>query len=375
MPNVPPGRSQTKKLLLAGPKPPPIGGSPLTVQAMLDEFPHYPNLKVALINTSPALDVRKKMTGFNLEKVWRTAAIVPQFLVEAPGSDAVVVFANPLFAITLAPLLLFLAKLFRTPFYLKPVGTGIDLYAKALKKPWQSYLLAVLRACDGILAQSRLLKKDLAKMGCSNVHYLPGCRPLAPLTEQRPENPAELRIIFLAHITRLKGPLLLLEALQEVAKTCAKKVCCDFYGPIHDEVHADFVSQMQATPNVRYCGIAEAGTGTQLISNYDLLVLPTYFDTEGHPGVVIEAMHAGVPVITTHIRTISDLVTDGENGLLIPLKDSQALAEAIKRLALDPDLLKKLGAAHKRKGAEFTAEAVTARLLEIIFPGVAFERR
>jgi glycosyltransferase involved in cell wall biosynthesis len=367
--------SPAKTLLFVGPKPPPIGGSPLTVQAMLAEFARYPNLKVRLISTSPAGDVRKKMRGFKFEKVRRTAAIIPQFLVKAPRSDAAVVFANPLFAVTLAPILLFLAKLFRTPFYLKPVGAHIDLYAKSLKKPWQGYLMGSLRACDGILAQSSLLKENLGKMDCRNAYYLPGCRPLAPLTEKRREDPDELRLIFLSHVIRAKGPLVVLEALQEVAKTCAKKVSCDFYGPIHDDVRDDFVSQIKATPNARYCGVAEAGSGTQVIANYDVLVLPTFFETEGHPGVLIEAMHAGVPVITTQIRTINDLVTDGRNGLLIPLKDSHALAEAIKRLALDPDLVKKLGAAHKRKGAEFTAEAVTAQMLEIVFPGVEFERR
>jgi glycosyltransferase involved in cell wall biosynthesis len=362
-------------MLLVGPKPPPIGGSPLTVQAMLEEFARYPDLEVALINTSPGRDVRGNITGFNLEKVRRSAAIIPQFLWKAPGSDAAVVFANPLFAVTLAPFLLFLAKVFRKPFYLKPVGTGIDLFAEKLKQPWRRYLIGVLRACDGILAQSRLLKEDLGRMGCPNVIYLPGCRPLSPLTSQRPDSPDELRLIFLAHITRFKGPLLVLEALREVAEAGIRKVSCDFYGPIHDEVHDEFLSQMQSTPNVRYCGVAEPGTATPLIARYDVLVLPTYFDTEGHPGVLIEAMHAGVPVITTEIRTMSDLVTDGENGLLIPLKDSHALAEAIKRLALDPGLVKRLGAAHKQKGAEFTAEAVTAQLLDLVFPDGALERR
>ena len=72
--------SLSKTLLLVAPKPPPIGGSPLTVQAMLAELARYPNIRVALVNTSPTLDVRKKMTGFNFEKVRRTISIVPQYL-------------------------------------------------------------------------------------------------------------------------------------------------------------------------------------------------------------------------------------------------------------------------------------------------------
>ena len=124
---------QIKRLLFIGPKPPPIGGSPLTVLAMLEELALYSSIQVAFINTSPATDVRKEMTGFNLEKVRRSLAILPKYIHEIPHCDAVLVFANDLFAITLAPLLLFVARLFNKPFYLKPVGAGLDLFINAQK--------------------------------------------------------------------------------------------------------------------------------------------------------------------------------------------------------------------------------------------------
>ena len=69
---------QARKLLIVGPKPPPVGGSPLTVQAMLAELSLYPYVHVTLINTSPAVDVRRKMTGFNFEKVMRSLVILPR---------------------------------------------------------------------------------------------------------------------------------------------------------------------------------------------------------------------------------------------------------------------------------------------------------
>ena len=91
--------------------------------------------------------------------------------------------------------------------------------------------------------------------------------------------------------------------------------------------------------------MVEPGTGPQLISEYDALVLPTYYDTEGHPGVLIEAMHAGVPVISTQVRTFPELVTNGSNGFLVPTKKtvvpSQKQLNAL--LAVDPTLMKKYG--------------------------------
>ncbi|MGB8981695.1 MAG: glycosyltransferase family 4 protein [Anaerolineales bacterium] len=365
---------QVKTLLFIGPKPPPIGGSPLTVQAMLDELALYPSIRVTLINTSPALDVRKKMTGFNFEKVRRSVLILPRYAYEIPRCDAVLVFANDLFAITLAPLLLFIARLFHKPFYLKPVGAGLDLFIKARKKIFREYLLSVLHATNGILAQTRLLVDDLKKLGVTNTYYLPGCRPLGSIYPVQNDGMAGFRIIFLGHITRLKGPLILLDALTFLSKICDQQVTCDFYGPIHDEIHDEFLQKLASVPNAHYCGIARPGSGPQLISQYDALVLPTYYDTEGHPGVLIEAMHAGVPVISTRVRTFPELITNGWNGFLVPTQDSRALAEAIHVLALEPALQEKMGQANYQKGLEFRAENVVAEMLKIVFPDSAFAK-
>ncbi len=367
--------TQTRRLLFVGPKPPPIGGSPLTVQAMLEEFVFHPSVKIALINTSPALDVRKKMTGFNLEKIKRSILILPKYIFEIPRCDAVLVFANDLFAITLAPLLLFLAKLFHKPFYLKPVGAGLDLFINAQKKPFRDYLLYVLRSTDGILTQTQLLKTDLGKLGCKKVYYLPGCRSLSAINVTPKQYSSKLCLIFLGHITRKKGPLILLDALKTVSEMSDEPVSCDFFGPIHDEIRAEFLNELKSVPTARYCGVAEAGTGAQLIAQYDALALPTYFDTEGHPGVLIEAMHAGVPVITTQVRTLSELVTNGVNGFLVPTQDSDLLADAILLLAADPEMRKRMGEANRLRGLEFRADHIVGQLLKIIFPEISPERQ
>ena len=314
------------------------------------------------------------MAGFNFEKVRRSLAILPKFVKEIPRCDAVLVFANDMFAITLVPLLLFIARLFHKPFYLKPVGAGLDLFIKAQKKIFQNYLLKVLHNTDGILTQTRLLKDDLNKLGCSNTYYLPGCRRLPPLSSVHRDESTEFRMIYLSHITRLKGPLVLLDALKIFSEISDKQVTCDFFGPIMDDVRDEFLDRLKSVSNAHYCGVAEPGTGTQLITNYDVLILPTYYETEGHPGVLIEAMHAGVPVISTQVRTFTELVADGINGFLVPPQDCRMLAEAINHLVKDPSLRKEMGQANFSKGREFRADFVVAQLLKIVFPELVLVR-
>ena len=105
-----------KKMLIVGPIPPPLGGSSLTVQAIIDEISKYPEIKLSIVNTSPTRDIRKKMTGFNVEKVWRMISMLPKYLWNLKGSDAVLVFANNLFALLIAPVFLLFARAFRKPF-------------------------------------------------------------------------------------------------------------------------------------------------------------------------------------------------------------------------------------------------------------------
>jgi len=59
-----------------------------------------------------------------------------------------------------------------------------------------------------------------------------------------------------------------------------------------------------------------------------VVVLPSYY-REGVPRVILEAMSMGKPVVTTDMPGCRDAVEDGKNGLLVPPKNSQALAEAI----------------------------------------------
>ena len=66
---------------------------------------------------------------------------------------------------------------------------------------------------------------------------------------------------------------------------------------------------------------------------------------EGIPVVLMEAMATGLPVVASRLSGIPELVTDGVDGLLVPPGDDAALADALARLAADPSLRARLGAA------------------------------
>jgi glycosyltransferase involved in cell wall biosynthesis len=74
----------------------------------------------------------------------------------------------------------------------------------------------------------------------------------------------------------------------------------------------------------------------QVLANLDVVVLPTVNDFEGTPLAVIEALAAGRPVVATDVGGVSEVVRDGETGLLVPIKDPDAIARSVARLLDEP---------------------------------------
>ncbi|MGC8827667.1 MAG: glycosyltransferase, partial [Anaerolineae bacterium] len=101
----------------------------------------------------------------------------------------------------------------------------------------------------------------------------------------------------------------------------------------------------------------------RLLAGADIYVLPSL--SEGMPRSILEAMAMELPVIASDIRGCRELVVDGETGLLVPPADADALAEALRRLAGDADLQRKMGEAGRRRvQQEFDERLVFQRLEE-----------
>ena len=96
-----------------------------------------------------------------------------------------------------------------------------------------------------------------------------------------------------------------------------------------------------------------------LLALFDVFAFPSHF--EGLPGALLEAMCAGLPIVTTPVDGCSELVTDGDHGTHVPVGDAAALAAAIDRYLADPDLAAAHGrAARERAVAEFSLDAMVA---------------
>lgn len=360
------------KLLLVGPKDAHMGGAKATFTVFLEELSSRDYLAIDLISSGAPPDVyNNKYRLINRETVRRTFHVIRAYLARIAAADIVFVFSNNAFTIALVPILLIVAKLFGKPFFHKPIGGDLDTDLQTQNPLIRRYVVWMLNKADGIFAQTNLLKANLQKLGFSNVRYLPGCRPKPTMRQSSStsQQGTELRLLFLSQIKKEKGPFYLLEALRKLSDDGHCGISCDFYGPIFDEDRERFYEDLDATPLARYCGVVAVGQAIPKIREYDVLVLPTYYACEGHPGVIIEAMLAGVPIISTEHRSIPELIEHGTNGLLIPLHDVNALVSAIDYLSHRKDLVAEMGLQSENLSRQFQADVVVSEAVRMLMQG------
>jgi len=102
----------------------------------------------------------------------------------------------------------------------------------------------------------------------------------------------------------------------------------------------------------------------EILKACDLFVFPSH--TEGMPNALLEAMAAGCAIVCTDVPGNRDLITDGETGLTVPARDSNALADAVVKLLGSRDLSDRLGAAASTLAkASFDSKLVMVRYLKI----------
>ena len=89
---------------------------------------------------------------------------------------------------------------------------------------------------------------------------------------------------------------------------------------------------------------------SKLILSSNIVVLPSY--REGLPKFLIEAAASGRAVVTTNVPGCKDAIHEGVTGLLVPVKDAKALADAISDLITSPELRRKMGRAARKMAEE-----------------------
>ena len=180
----------------------------------------------------------------------------------------------------------------------------------------------------------------------------------------------QFTIICVARFGKAKGHKYLIDAgAQLKAQGLNFRCLLVGDGELRSEIE-DQIRQLNLTDQIFVLGFQPRHKVRELLAKADLMVLPSIItdkgQKEGIPVALMEGLATGLPVIATAISGIPELIEDGETGLLVPQRNTQALVEAIYKLYCTPDLRQQLGAKGRAKVMkDFNLQASAAQLYKL----------
>jgi glycosyltransferase involved in cell wall biosynthesis len=139
-------------------------------------------------------------------------------------------------------------------------------------------------------------------------------------------------------------------------------------GDLRDELESQ-AGMLGAQDAVSFAGMVNRDDVNAYLSAADIVAVPSIHAhgfVDGQPTVALEAMAAAKPLVVTDVGGLPDLVRDGENGLIVDERNEEALARAIRALALDPARRTAMGAAGRQRVlSERNWDVVAERLVEL----------
>jgi glycosyltransferase involved in cell wall biosynthesis len=187
--------------------------------------------------------------------------------------------------------------------------------------------------------------------------------PIEQFTRNAVADPSrgDSTILFIGRQVAVKGQPVLLEAAALLAERGYKvNVILAGEGPLRPMLE-HFAEQLGLAPQVSFPGAVGQEEIHDLYAGATIFCLPSF--AEGIPGVLMEAMAMEIPVVSTRITGVPELIDDGRTGLLVAPGRTDQLADALERLFLDPALCQKMGSAAREKVvSEFNSESSAKQL-------------
>ncbi|MGE0039760.1 MAG: glycosyltransferase [Vicinamibacterales bacterium] len=178
----------------------------------------------------------------------------------------------------------------------------------------------------------------------------------------------DLLIVCVGRIDRYKGQEVVLEAFAEIARERADARLL-FVGDGRHRAALE-ASAAPLGPRVRFAGAVS--DVRPALASADVFVLAS--EEEGMASAILEAMAMAVPVVATAVGGTPEIVTPGENGLLVAPRRPGQLAQALRRLLADPGLRATLGQAGRARVLDQFTLARTVSLSAALYTGLLADR-
>ena len=236
-------------------------------------------------------------------------------------------------------------------------GSRLYAYSKFIIRPWWGRIhgrIAVSRAALRMIGKHFADRYRVIPNGVDCGFFAKG-EPVLKLAD------GKRNILFLGRLEKRKGLPFLLEAFAELKRDVPETRLVIVGGDGGLRSVCELYVERNRLADVVFTGYVPEEAKPGYFKAADVYCAPNT-GGESMGIVLLEALAAGAPIVASRIEGFSDVLTDGDEGFLVPPRDSAALAAALKRLLADEALRKRMGRRALKTAKRYDWEAVSAQI-------------
>ncbi len=366
-------QTRPRRILIYGQLPPPFHGTNIMTQTFLRALKELGyQAKISSKRFSRRIEevnkIKPAKAGRYFRYFWRFLSDVRQ-----GDADLIVYFlsSQPAGLVAELPFVLF-SQIFRIPYvlYLHTRGYG-RLYSRSLL--FRVIIKRVFHPASACFVLGERLKQEIQFFFLKKIFILPNCIEEHDLP-LRISVSEMTRVLYLSNISESKGILTLMESIPRVIQASPNMqfvIAGPWQDPAAKKAVFEFINGQGIQSFVKFLGPLYGKDKDKLLSSSDIFVFPSHYPLEAMSLVVLEAMRAGLPVVTSDIGALPEVVLDGKTGFVIPPHDPESLAEKILRLAQEPRLRGQMGQESRKRFHDHFSFAVYKKRVGLILKDMA----
>lgn len=295
--------------------------------------------------------------------------------------DSILIMVGPSGSRLIIPLINFLNRKTKTRIVYCPVGIGTlnkivnklsiqelnDFFNKNLFNNIKDKKMArQLSKIDLIIPQNDLLTNTYKKF-----YKLRNCKTLLNFRDLEikkraftPNSP--FKICYLSRVVKTKGIFDLIKAVQTINLQDPYKAVLDIFGANQLNSQETELFNSMLDDSIKYKNLYSHNKAIDLLKQYDLFCFPTHYFGEGTPGVIVESLIAGTPVLSSSFAQVEQIIQHGINGFLYLIGDQKDFEEKLRYCIFNPNVLREISENAQKTAEKYTYDNNKEKFLEYI---------
>jgi len=254
----------------------------------------------------------------------------------------------------------------------KPVvvsGRGSDIY---LASGFDKFIYKLtLARVDAVTAQTNDMKGAIQRLCPRDIFIIPNGVDIdrfSRISKEKAQTELNMKgnekiLLFVGRLNLIKGVRYLIEAADIIKQKCENARLLIVGDGEERQNLEELARKLNLSQYISFIGQVPHETVAEYMAASDLFILPSL--SEGFPVTILEAMAAGLPIVTTGVRGMPEIVKEGENGFLVEPQNPKQIAEKALLLLEDDELRLKISGNNREKTKRYSWENVALNLEEV----------